>query len=178
MPTNPTNRPASSTPLTQLTAANLTGSKLDAANMAELFLSCGQRVNPSDLQEVLFTPGHFAIGVYHCRTLVGAAIYQLDGRQVYLLDIVVRRDVRRQGIGRKLLDTIAARVIGHNRLDLIVSLPTPGGALARFLIACKFRPAGALATGKRKDEMRFFFRRSVADDVIHSIWFGDGRVVN
>lgn len=162
-------------PVTQLTATNLTGSKNDVANMAELFASCGQRVRASDLQEVLFTPGTYAVGIYHCRLLVGAAVYHVSGRCVDLLDIVVRRDCRRQGIGRKLLDKIAAQTVSRGRLDLIVSLPSPGGSLARFLVACKFRPAGNLAT--EKAELRFYFRRSVADDVIESVMFGDGKVV-
>lgn len=175
----PTNRPTpanSTTPFAQLAVTPLSATKIDTANMAELFAACGQKLNPSDLQEVLFTPGHFAVGIHHCRELVGAAIYQVAGRQVYLLDIVVREDCRRQGFGRKLLDTVAARVISCGRLDLIISLSSPGGSLARFLQACKFRPAGNLAT--EKTGLRFFFRRSLADDVIDSIWYGNSKVVN
>lgn len=162
-------------PLTQLTATNLTGSKLDAANLAELFSASGQKVKASDLQELLFVPGTFAVGVYHCRLLVGAAVYQVTGKCVNLLDIVVRFDCRRQGIGRKLLDKIAAQTVSRGRLDLICSLSSPGGSIANFLIACKFRPAGNVAT--EKAGLRFFFRRSVADDVIESVMFGQGKVV-
>lgn len=174
-PVMPTNKPTAATPLAQLTTTNLTGSKLDIANIAELFASCGQKVKPSNLQEVLFTPGSFAVGVYRGQILAGVAIYSLSGRQVRLINIVVKVDYRRQGIGRKLLDKIAAQTIRHGRLDLMVSLPSPSGSVARFFIACKFRPAGNCAT--ELTGLRFFFRRSIADDVLESVMSGEGRVV-
>jgi ribosomal protein S18 acetylase RimI-like enzyme len=94
--------------------------------------------------------GHFTLGAWHERRLVGAISCERDARLKvrhigHLVGMMVRDDMQGQGIGRALLDACIARARGADGLEQLTLSVTAGNASALALYrAVGFERYGSL----------------------------------
>jgi ribosomal protein S18 acetylase RimI-like enzyme len=98
----------------------------DGAALRAFWQTCGIRIRPGDDDAALArfasrNPGTFLLAVDE-RGIAGSALGGWDGRRGWLYHVAVRSDVRRHGVGGKLVRMIEERLrdAGCPKVNLIV----------------------------------------------------------
>lgn len=103
---------------------------ISSAEAAELYVEAGWMETPD--REVVETMlrGTFAVSAaYHQGRLIGFMRSFSDGvSDAYMLDLVVRREYRRRGVGRKILEHLADYLKSRG-IDWILCIGAPGTEL-------------------------------------------------
>ena len=101
--------------------------------------------------------GHFLLGAWRANSLVGAIGCEREGRRKVqhigkVIGMMVRRDERRAGVGRALLDACIAEARGAEGLEMLTLTVTAGNLRAmRLYEGAGFIRYGTLARAIRLD---------------------------
>lgn len=90
--------------------------------------------------------------------VVGFAVYRLEKTHLEILNLAVHPDVRRSGVGRRLMARLV-RKLGGRRIHIRTTVPETRMSMHRFLAASGFRAIGVVRGwfGER-DGYDFVFR--------------------
>lgn len=69
----------------------------------------------------------------------GFMLYELHKSKLHILNLAVHPDVRRQGIGRAMIEKMISKLSSHRRSEISVELRESNTAAQLFFRACGFR---------------------------------------